>query len=310
MRTNTKINVWLWVLLCIPCLFTACDHNVHDDEDGNLSVSLAWQDETDHGTEVKDVKIWIFNADNGSLVEKDQFAKPQDIASQNFSLPKGNYRILTTANFVEPYIMIEPTRAMVEPTRAAGDMNMIQLGLSNPNAATAHAYYGVTEITIDNEEVHYITKSDMRRVLAELSIIINGVPQNTIITGKVLNVATGLLALQQNEDGTFGIATKTKEEYNILVNMSMSDDKSITGPLLLMPTCYGNNTTNLFLTLKTPDGSIANYDINAPIMKPSGKYIVNLEYDEMKPYMYLSSIRIDDWTEGWVYHGEIFNPDN
>lgn len=189
-------------------------------------------------------------------------------------------------------------------------MNMVQLGLSNPNAATDHAYYGVTEITINNEEVRHTIKSDMRRVLAELSIIINGVPQNTTITGKVLNVATGLLALQQNEDGTFGIATKTKEEYNILVNMSMSDDKSITGPLLLMPTCYGNNTTNLFLTLKTPDGSIANYDINAPIMKPSGKYIVNLEYDEMKPYMYLSSIRIDDWTEGWVYHGEIFNPDN
>ncbi len=304
MRTNTKINVWLWVLLCIPCLFTACDHNAHDDEDdGSLSVSLAWQDEADHGTEVKDVKIWIFNADNGSLVEEDQFANPQDIASQNFSLPEGNYRILTTANFVEPYIMIEPTRTVE-------DMNMVQLGLSNPNAATDHAYYGVTEITIDNDEIHYITKSDMRRVLAELSIIINGVPQNTIITGKVLNVATGLLALQQNEDGTFGIATETKEEYNILVNMSMSDDKSITGPLLLMPTCYGNNTTNLLLTLKTPDGSIANYDINAPIMKPSGKYIVNLEYDEMKPYMYLSSIRIDDWTEGWVYHGEIFNPDN
>lgn len=303
MRTNTKINVWLWVLLCIPCLFTACDHNVHDDEDGNLSVSLAWQDETDHGTEVKDVKIWIFNADNGSLVEEDQLAKPQDIASQNFSLPKGNYRILTTANFVEPYIMIEPTRT-------AEDMNMVQLGLSYPNAATDHAYYGVTEITINNEEVRHTIKSDMRRVLAELSIIINGVPQNTTITGKVLNVATGLLALQQNEDGTFGIATKTKEEYNILVNMSMSDNKSITGPLLLMPTCYGNNTTNLFLTLKTPDGSIANYDINAPIMKPSGKYIVNLKYDEMKPYMYLSSIRIDDWTEGWVYHGEIFNPDN
>lgn len=304
MRTNTKINVWLWVLLCIPCLFTACDHNVHDDEDdGSLSVSLAWQDEADQGTEVKDVKIWIFNADNGSLVEEDQFANPQDIASQNFSLPEGNYRILTTANFVEPYIM-------VEPTRAAGDMNMVQLGLSNPNAATDHAYYGVTEITINNEEVNYTIKSDMRRVLAELSIIINGVPQNTIITGKVLNVATGLLALQQNEDGTFGIATETKEEYNIPLVIAMSDDKSITGPLLLMPTCYGYNTTNLLLTLKTPDGSIANYDINAPIMKPSGKYIVNLEYNEMKPYMYLSSIRIDDWTEGWVYHGEIFNPDN
>ena len=41
-----------------------------DLEKGEVSVSLTWADEADQGTEVKDVKLWIFNADDGSLVEE------------------------------------------------------------------------------------------------------------------------------------------------------------------------------------------------------------------------------------------------
>lgn len=63
------------MLLCVPCLLASCDHNVHDGEDeGGLSVSLTWADEADQGTEVKDVKLWIFNADDGSLVEENIMA--------------------------------------------------------------------------------------------------------------------------------------------------------------------------------------------------------------------------------------------
>lgn len=59
------------MLLCVPCLLASCDHDVHDgEEEGGLSVSFTWADEADQGTEVKDVKLWIFNADDGSLVEE------------------------------------------------------------------------------------------------------------------------------------------------------------------------------------------------------------------------------------------------
>ena len=69
MKAKGKFNIWLWVLLCVPCLFASCDHDVHDgEEEGGLSVSLTWADEADQGTEVKDVKLWIFNADKGSLI--------------------------------------------------------------------------------------------------------------------------------------------------------------------------------------------------------------------------------------------------
>ena len=57
MKAKRRFNIWLWVLLCVPCLLASCDHDVHDGEDeGGLSVSLTWADEADEGTEVKDVK--------------------------------------------------------------------------------------------------------------------------------------------------------------------------------------------------------------------------------------------------------------
>ena len=91
MKTRNKLNIWLWVLACIPCLLASCDHDVHDGEgDGGLSISLDWADETDEGTEVKDVKTWIMNAENGTLVEQSQHGSAQEMASERYDMPKGH----------------------------------------------------------------------------------------------------------------------------------------------------------------------------------------------------------------------------
>lgn len=302
MRAKRRFNIGLWVLLCVPCLLASCDHDVHDGEgDGGLSVSLAWADEADEGTEVKDVKTWIVNATDGTQVAQSQYGSAQEMAKERYDLPEGNYRILTTTNLVDPFTISEQTRAV-------DNINSLAIGLSDPSASPEHAYYGVTDIVIDKEDVHYITRSDMRRILAELTIVIEGVPENTVISGKVLNVATGLLPLQKNEDGTFGTASYTKEECDIPLKIAVPGETLKTETLRLMPTANGFHTTKLFIQLISPDDTVRNYDIEAPVMKSGGKYQINLEYEEMKPYMYLTSTKIDDWTEGWVYRGEILNP--
>lgn len=302
MRAKRRFNIGLWVLLCVPCLLASCDHDVHDGEgDGGLSVSLAWADEADEGTEVKDVKTWIVNATDGTQVAQSQYGSAQEMAKERYDLPKGNYRILITTNLVDPFTISEQTRAV-------DNVNSLAIGLSDPSASPEHAYYGVTDIVIDKEDVHYITRSDMRRILAELTIVIEGVPENTVISGKVLNVATGLLPLQKNEDGTFGTASYTKEECDIPLKIAVPGETLKTETLRLMPTANGFHTTKLFIQLISPDDTVRNYDIEAPVMKSGGKYQINLEYEEMKPYMYLTSTKIDDWTEGWVYRGEILNP--
>ena len=302
MKAKRIFNIWLWVLLCVPCLLASCDHDVHNGEgDGGLSVSLAWADEADEGTEVKDVKTWIVNATDGTQVAQSQHGSAQEMAKERYDLPEGNYRILTTTNLVDPFTISEQTRAV-------DNINSLAIGLSDPSASPEHAYYGVTDIVIDKEDVHYITRSDMRRILAELTIVIEGVPENTVISGKVLNVATGLLPLQKNEDGTFGTASYTKEECDIPLKIAVPGETLKTETLRLMPTANGFHTTKLFIQLISPDDTVRNYDIEAPVMKSGGKYQINLEYEEMKPYMYLTSTKIDDWTEGWVYRGEILNP--
>lgn len=302
MRAKRRFNIGLWVLLCVPCLLASCDHDVHDGEgDGGLSVSLVWADEADEGTEVKDVKTWIVNATDGTQVAQSQYGSAQEMAKERYDLPKGNYRILTTTNLVDPFTISEQTRAV-------DNINSLAIGLSDSSASPEHAYYGVTDIVIDKEDVHYITRSDMRRILAELTIVIEGVPENTVISGKVLNVASGLLPLQKNEDGTFGTASYTKEECDIPLKIAVPGETLKTETLRLMPTANGFHTTKLFIQLISTDDTVRNYDIEAPVMKSGGKYQINLEYEEMKPYMYLTSTKIDDWTEGWVYRGEILNP--
>lgn len=105
MKAKRRFDIWLWVLLCVPCLLASCDHDVHNDaEEGGLSVSLTWADEADQGTDVNDVKLWIFNADDGSLVEEKHYGSAQEVASQRFQLPEGTYRILTTTNLTEPFL--------------------------------------------------------------------------------------------------------------------------------------------------------------------------------------------------------------
>ena len=304
MKAKRRFNIWLWVLLCVPCLLASCDHDVHDGEDeGGLSVSLTWADEADQGTEVKDVKLWIFNADDGSLVEEKHYGSAQEVANQRFALPIGHYQILAATNLIEPFFIGEATRATL-------NMNQLMFGLSNPSASPDHAYYGVTDIVIDKSNVNYITKNEMRHILAELTIFIEGVPDNFAMIGKVLNVATGLLPLQKNEDGTFGTASYTKEECDIPLRIAVPGETLKTETLRLMPTAHGLYTTKLFIQLISPGGVVSNYDIEAPVMKSGGKYKINLEFEEMKPYMYLTSTKIDDWTEEWIYRGEILNPED
>ena len=176
MKAKKRFKIWLWVLLCFPCLLASCDHDVHDGEgDGGLSVSLAWADEVDEGTEVEDVKTWIVNATDGTQVAQRQHGSAQEMANEHYDMSEGHYRILTTTNLVAPFTISEQTRAIA-------NMNNLLLGLSNPSASTEHAYYGVTDIVIDKEDVHYITRSEMRRILAELTIFIEGVPDNFAIT--------------------------------------------------------------------------------------------------------------------------------
>ena len=288
MKAKRRFNIWLWVLLCVPCLLASCDHDVHDDkEESGLSVSLTWADEADQGTEVKDVKLWIFNVPDGSLVEEKQYGGAQEVASQRFQLPEGTYRILTTTNLTEPFFISEQARSL-------SNWNNILIGLTNPKDVKHNAYFGVADVKIDNKEGSYVVQTPIKSVLAELTIIIENIPKGTEMSGKALDCACCLFPTQKNSDGEYGLPSIEPTEVEtptILATESTLKSEVIR----LMPTIQGSSASHVYLRLLLPDGTLQEFDITAPKMNVGGKYELRFKYEEMQPKMNLDAT-INGWT--------------
>ena len=288
MKAKRRFNIWLWVLLCVPCLLASCDHDVHsDEEESGLSVSLTWADEADQGTEVKDVKLWIFNANDGSLVEEKHDGSAQEVASQRFQLPEGTYRILTTTNLTEPFFISEQTRSLT-------NWNNIQIGLTNPKDVKHNAYFGVADVKIDNKEGSYVVQTPIKSVLSELTIIIENIPKGTEMSGKVLDCAWCLFPTQKNRDGDYGLPSIEPAEVE-LPTLLATESTLKSEVIRLMPTMQGSPASHIYLRLQLPDKTLQEFDITAPKMNVGGKYELRFKYEEMQPKMNLEAT-INGWT--------------
>ena len=288
MKAKRRFNIWLWVLLCVPCLLASCDHDVHDGEDeGGLSVSLTWADEADQGTEVKDVKLWIFDADKGSLIEEKHYGSTEEVASQRFQLPEGTYRILTTTNLTEPFFISEQTRSLT-------NWNNILIGLTNPKDVKHNAYFGVADVKIDNKEGSYVVQTPIKSVLAELTIIIENIPKGTEMSGKALDCAWCLFPTQKNSDGDYGLPSIEPTEVE-LPTLLATESTLKSEVIRLMPTIQGSPASHVYLRLLLPDKTLQEFDITAPKMNVGGKYELRFKYEEMQPKMNLEAT-INGWT--------------
>ena len=288
MKAKRRFNIWLWVLLCVPCLLTSCDHDVHDDkEESGLSVSLIWADEADQGTEVKDVKLWIFNANDGSLVEEKQYGGAQEVASQRFQLPEGTYRILTTTNLTEPFFISEQTRSL-------SNWNNILIGLTNPKDVKHNAYFGVADVKINNKEGSYVVQTPIKSVLSELTIIIENIPKGTEMSGKTLDCAWCLFPTLKNSDGDYGLPSIEPTEVE-LPTLLATESTLKSEVIRLMPTIQGSPASHIYLRLQLPDKTLQEFDITAPKMNVGGKYELRFKYEEMQPKMNLEAT-INGWT--------------
>lgn len=283
-----RFNIGLWVLLCVPCLLASCDHDVHSDEkESGLSVSLTWADEADQGTEVKDVKLWIFNVSDGSLVEEKQYGGAQEVASQRFQLPEGTYRILTTTNLTDPVFISEQTRSLT-------NWNNILIGLTNPKDVKHNSYFGVADVKIDNKEGSYVVQTPIKSVLSELTIIIENIPKGTEMSGKALDCACCLFPTQKNSDGEYGLPSIEPTEVE-LPTLLATESTLKSEVIRLMPTIQGSSASHVYLRLLLPDGTLQEFDITAPKMNVGGKYELRFKYEEMQPKMNLEAT-INGWT--------------
>ena len=115
---------------------------------------------------------------------------------------------------------------------------------------------------------------------------------------------------------SWGRATSVSKNIVTIPEATTIDGTISTQTMRLMPTALQAatraNTTNshLHFVFTHADGSIIICDAEAPAMYASGKYSLKMKYSELKAYMRIDPIKINDWEEGWTVNGEILNPTN
>ena len=75
-----------------------------------------------------------------------------------------------------------------------------------------------------------------------------------------------------------------------------------------MPTALGNDRTIITL-YATYNGVTLTSIVDAPKMESGRYYVMEIAYNGLAPYIYVSGTDINDWQQNWTADGEILNPD-
>ena len=317
MKTLHSQILSLALLASVPAMFTACDY-AHPEDQG-LSVELTWDitkpdlppdfigagDEDSTKIEVKKISIWFHPVD-GSPATEYTFSSPQDLANHRFDLPPGEYNMFATVNLLPPYIdEYDPTRS---GTFTDGRVHFITLEKSN--LSPEPAYYCEDRIVVTEGGVQRLTVT-MQELLAEVTIIINGIPRGpTYFFGTVENATAGIITTYDETIGEF-VAERSEQIVPVELPFIRATDGILSiKKFRLLPSVKGATESLIKMMLIYQNTKYNDFEIHAREMRMGGKYYIVLDYADMTPIMYLKSVRIDDWTEEWTVSGEIPNPED
>lgn len=271
-----------------------CRVDVHL-EDYGLSVASVHEDSSDSGTAVEDVKVFVFSKVDGTLVANARWEEIRGLADTLFRLAPGGYTVLAASNLISPF--------SVESESSSSEVEF-----SVSEAPVRNALFGAADVTIEDVSVITTAEVTFRRLLPELEIEFNGFPEGVTVSTTALNGADAIKAAQKGSDGKFGLPSQQTGELQ-LSDVTLSSQMAENPVFRLMPTAAGQSESLFRMTLTYPDGRSTECGIEAPAMSIAGRYLMLLDYKDMKSEIRLSPFEINGWTQGWIYSGIISDPD-
>lgn len=313
-----KIRRILLACLLIAALpmVTSCSDD--DEDERGVGIEITWDkvkpvlppdfiggdDDDSVKVDVEKIKISV-HADDNSLVGVYEVADTNELSKLRIELPEGEYRFFTTVNFFPPYIdEYNPTLS-----RAYTDGKVHFITLEEPNLSPEPAYCSENKVVITKKGVQKVDVK-MREILADMTFVLKGVPNGTILVGSVESAAAGIFPRFDE-----AIGEMVAEPSDVIVPVKLPQILSTDGILnikdfRLLPSAKGATETLIKIRLIYPNTKSSDFEIHAPVMNMGGKYHIALDFADMTPIMYLKSVKINDWTEGWTVNGEILNPED
>lgn len=270
------------------------DSEYGDKAVGYLAFELYWDEYDDILSPIDGVRITASGAD-GFLKNYD-FASPEDAADALQQIPEGTYDLLVTVDMAEKdgYIV---TQSATE--KGGNHLPATTAALKDPSSSPHQSWYGIVTATVKDGEIT-IARFQLKRLLSMISITITGVPDGATITAEASKVA------QYVELTTPKISAESVDDVQ-LGSLSGGGIQKIENRTL-MPTALGNDRTIITL-YATYNGVTLTSTVDAPKMESGRYYVMEIAYNGLSPYIYVSGTDINDWQQNWTADGEILNPD-
>ena len=282
----------------VAALFlTGCFHDVHEfrpSEFGDVPVGYVTaslnMDQVDKSTPISDLTIVAIGS--GTTITE-YIASIEDMSDELMQLPKGEYDILSTFNMTQAngYILSGL------PKTKAGAANDVTVSLVDPASSPVQAWYGCMHTDIKEQDITSVDL-ELQPLLATLTVNISNLPDGTVMTLSISDVAAQVILNAKDGSGRYGVPG----------TQASADITTQSASLRLMPTVSGQERFLLTIELVSAQGTTFITQCDAPRLDVGKSYTLDLDYNTLRPYMYIASTSINPWTDGWTVQGEIFNP--
>jgi hypothetical protein len=287
------------LMVAAAVLLTGCFHKMHelkpsewgDVPVGYVAASFQW-DQADDASEAIHSITLSFGGSGASFSKN--YNSVEDVSADLVQLPVGDYDILVTANMTEADGYILTGRPA---TRA--DLGSIKVSLKSPASSPAQAWYGVSHVTVTEDDI-CVDEITLVRLLSTLTVSIDNLPSGATVVLTLSNVAENVDLTAKDAGGNYGLPSTELVGDLTIPNSTVR----------LLPTASGKERCMLTVDITSPSGVNLSSLCDAPRMEVGKSYTLNLDYNKLQPYMYLTTYSISNWEVGWTVSGEVLNPNN
>ena len=311
-----------YILLIAASALTlgACTHKTHFEVDmpqdektdkypapdgqGFLGNDLAWDDIADVKSDITHLKYTVTGS-NG-VKEVKEFASPSEASEWIIPLPVGEYDVLVAAN-MDAANGFELGETL--PTKASHTLPATYSRLTNASSNPHQAWNGIAHVKAEKDVLSTV-HLDLDRLLALFTLSIKNVPEGTTIDVSMRNAANYVTLTDERTASHWGLPSEEISDDITLGQLNAANALSAIDEFKVFPTAAGEQKTIIFFHIQTREGLQLDYKAVAPKMENGKKYVLDMDFRKLSPYMLITAMSINDWTDGWAISGEILNPSN
>ena len=269
---------------------------------GLLGTALSWEIPEDAGTAIHSLTISVGGA---STPFTKNYSDAKEAAGELIPVATGRNDILATVNLTEADGFDISGIPATKSDAAVGD---VVVSLKDPASSPAQAWFAVTDTDIPKGKITTV-KPVLQRLMPSITLNLDNVPAGTNVVLTISNVASSVNLTLKDENGRWGIPSSDSVGDLQIADLTAASD----GPLkledfTLLPTASAFPRCVLTIDVTSAAGIKVQSVCDAPQMESGKTYTLELDYNTLRPFMYIDSYSINPWEDGWTVNGEILNP--